>query len=303
MRRIAGSIVAATVAVLAMVVGGSDSSAAAPPAAAALSHRSSVIEIRGAVATPLHLSLDELAVYPRTTLPLQHLVGAPGSVTGTSVVEVISAAGPQFGAGKNPSTRAAVEVVGSLGRRVRFAYGEFDQGFGDHPALLVATDSRVDLVVPGDRTRLRSVIDVRSIELRVLPTEISTPPPGAVRITDGRRSVTLDARTLSRLPATTRTVEFTAGGVPQQHTETGPSLALVQLVAGFVPAPSTPVTATGADGYGAVVTNGEALLGGRPLLLGLVEDGVVLDRPRLVVDGDLKGGRYISEVVTLALSR
>jgi hypothetical protein len=41
------------------------------------------------------------------------------------------------------------------------------------------------------------------------------------------------------------------------------------------------------------------IVGGRPLILSLVEDGVSLVQPRLVTDGDVKGGRYVSDVVDL----
>jgi hypothetical protein len=65
--------------------------------------------------------------------------------------------------------------------------------------------------------------------------------------------------------------------------------------------PTLSVTAVGADGYVAVVTPAEAFTGNRPLLVSTVEDGVALARPCLVVDGDVKGGRYVSGVVRLAV--
>ena len=49
----------------------------------------------------------------------------------------------------------------------------------------------------------------------------------------------------------------------------------------------------------ATVTPGEQFPGGRPLQLSLNEDGVTLAQPRLVADGDLKGGRYVSGIVDL----
>jgi hypothetical protein len=38
-----------------------------------------------------------------------------------------------------------------------------------------------------------------------------------------------------------------------------------------------------------------------PLLVSLSEDGQALAQPRLVVDGDVKGGRYVSGVVDLVV--
>jgi hypothetical protein len=43
-------------------------------------------------------------------------------------------------------------------------------------------------------------------------------------------------------------------------------------------------------------TEREALAGGKPLLISLIEDGTALPEPRLVTDGDVKGGRYVSGV-------
>jgi hypothetical protein len=51
--------------------------------------------------------------------------------------------------------------------------------------------------------------------------------------------------------------------------------------------------------YVATVTPAEQLVGGRPLQLSLNEDGVALAQPRLVTDGDVHGGRYVSGVVDL----
>ena len=57
--------------------------------------------------------------------------------------------------------------------------------------------------------------------------------------------------------------------------------------------------AVGSDNYVATVTPAEGYAGGRPLLLSLVEDGVPLAQPRLVTDGDVKGGRYVSGMVDI----
>jgi hypothetical protein len=71
------------------------------------------------------------------------------------------------------------------------------------------------------------------------------------------------------------------------------------LVAGIRPAFNTWVAVVGSDNYVATVTPAEQFVGGRPLELSLVEDGVPLGRPRLVADGDIKGGRYVSDLVDI----
>jgi hypothetical protein len=73
----------------------------------------------------------------------------------------------------------------------------------------------------------------------------------------------------------------------------------VLAVAGVWPGFNQWVAAVGSDNYVATVTPAEQLVGGRPLQLSRVEDGVVLGQPRLVADGDVKGGRYVSDVVDL----
>ena len=66
---------------------------------------------------------------------------------------------------------------------------------------------------------------------------------------------------------------------------------------------TTWVAAVGSDGYVATVTSAEAWAGGRPLLISLAEDGTPLAAPRLVTDGDVKGGRYVSGVYDLVVGQ
>jgi hypothetical protein len=65
------------------------------------------------------------------------------------------------------------------------------------------------------------------------------------------------------------------------------------------------VLALGADGYSALVSYGEISpdFGNRGLLLSTTEDGAALARPRLVVPGDRRGGRYVTDVVELHVVR
>jgi solute:Na+ symporter, SSS family len=56
-----------------------------------------------------------------------------------------------------------------------------------------------------------------------------------------------------------------------------------------------------ADGHAALVSYGEISpdFGNRRILLATSEDGVALERPRLVVPGDVKGARYVSAVLII----
>jgi hypothetical protein len=83
--------------------------------------------------------------------------------------------------------------------------------------------------------------------------------------------------------------------------ETGPNLAAVLAAAHVRVERDTWVAAVGSDGYVAVVTPAEAVVGGRTLLLSTSEDGASLAQPRLVTGGDVKGGRYVSLVVDLVV--
>jgi len=98
-------------------------------------------------------------------------------------------------------------------------------------------------------------------------------------------------------------VSFQGPGGTQTHTEVGPALWEVLLLAGVIPTFNTWVAAVGSDNYTATVTVAEQLVGGRPLQLSLIEVGVTLAQPRLVTDRDVKGGRYVSDVVNIYAGR
>jgi hypothetical protein len=97
-------------------------------------------------------------------------------------------------------------------------------------------------------------------------------------------------------PAAGSPVEVIDG---RHHVTLGPSLLTVLAAARIWPTLNTWVAAVGLDNYVATVTPAEQLAGGRPLQLSLNEDGVALAQPRLVTDGDVKGGRYVSGAVDI----
>jgi hypothetical protein len=66
--------------------------------------------------------------------------------------------------------------------------------------------------------------------------------------------------------------------------------------------PTTTAAAIAGEGYVTTITPAEATAGRRPLLLSLVEDKLPLAQPRLVVDGDLAGGRYVTGVLRLEIT-
>lgn len=272
--------------------------------------RGAEVRVDGTVATPMSYSLAQLQALPQTTFSLpQH--GWRGSHTdayaGVAVEDLVNAAGPVLSNAKNALLRVTVTVTGRDRQGVTFALGELDPAFGDHPAYLaLSRDGRAlrapELAVPGDSTAARSLAPVDHVTVGVQnPAPTMPPTPGALTIeNDGMTSV-LPASTLAVLPAQTLQVTFQAGTSPQQHTETGPSLNAVLRAAHVRLDLNTWVAAVGSDGYVATVTPAEAWVGGGPLLISLAEDGQLLAQPRLVADGDVKGGRYVSGVVDLVI--
>jgi hypothetical protein len=109
-------------------------------------------------------------------------------------------------------------------------------------------------------------------------------------------------------------VTFQAGSSTQTHHYVGALLTDVLNAAQpqFDPAIKNDflrfwVEATGSDDYAAIVSWGEIdpNFGGRQVLLAYQEDGndLCAAGPRLVVPGDLRGGRYVSNIVKVKLGR
>ncbi|MGI3783881.1 MAG: hypothetical protein ACRYG2_24195 [Janthinobacterium lividum] len=269
-------------------------------------HGAEGLLVTGTVSTPMRYTSARLAGLTRTTLPDLRSPRRHAQVTGTLLEPLVIASSPVLPDVKNAALRVTLTVTGAHHEHVSLALGELAPGNGNHPALLVPSGARgqrhrgVDLVLPGDRGDGRTVHQVREVAVAVaapaLPTDV---PPGAVRVVSGRRSVTLGADVLATIPGETRTVAYQSGQGPQQHVETGPDLANVLRAARIHSTKTITVAAIATDGYVATVTPAEATSGRRPLLLSLTEDGTALERPRLVTDGDVSGGRDVSGVVVL----
>jgi len=120
------------------------------------------------------------------------------------------------------------------------------------------------------------------------------------------RSFTIDE--LRALPSETKSVTFESDSGSQSHIYVGATLDDVVSVADPIvdvsaknPTLSMAIRATGMDGYTVAVAWPEISPGftATPVLVAYTEDDQPLDRPRLVVPGDLKGGRYVSDLVEL----
>jgi hypothetical protein len=270
-----------------------------------------ILSVGGEVNTATQYTISQLAALPQTSATIG--VG-PRQVTVSGVLleTLVLAAGPKYPGTllnfKNELLRVTATVRGADHRAVTLALGELDPSFGNHPALLALAENghRVTggplLAVPRDGAPLREVWGVSSVTVGIataVATDTTPLPASPVEVIDGTRQVTLSAALLARVPARTLTVSFAGPSGLQTHTESGPPLPEVLWLAGVFPSLNTWVAAVGDDNYTATVTPAEQFVGGRPLLLSLKEDGTVLPQPRLVTDGDVKGGRYVSGVVDI----
>jgi hypothetical protein len=138
-------------------------------------------------------------------------------------------------------------------------------------------------------------------------------PPGEVRISGAvGKTGLIGLAQLAAMPSQTVSVEFGSSKGTERHTETG--TPLVGVIDGAGPATvaggkhdqlSFAVLVVGSDGYQVAISYGEMApeFGNHPVLLATAEDGRPLARPRLVVPGDVKGARYVTDVVALHVVR
>lgn len=125
---------------------------------------------------------------------------------------------------------------------------------------------------------------------------------------DNPTTLTLDD--LRGLPQSTEAVVFESSQGVQQHTYDGAALRdIVDAAAPSVdadaknPLLTVAIVGVGSDGYAATVAWGEISpdFAATDVLVAHTEDGVALEQPRLVVPGDVKGGRYVSDLVELRI--
>jgi hypothetical protein len=269
------------------------------------------VSVNGAVTTPATYTEAQLAAMPQTTFS----VTVPGSgatvpATGVSLESLVTTAQPSVDPTiKNGLLRVTVWVAGRFGTPVTFGEGELDPSFGNHPAYLALTVGghklrAPALLVPGDDQPIRDVPAVSTITVGVqspAPTPGFT--PGTLTVEQGSRVTTLTAAQLTALPPETLQASFLAGTTTTNVTEVGPSLDEVLRAAHVPLGVGTWVAGVGDDGYVAVVTPAEQWVGGKYLQVSLNENGGALSEPRLVVDGDIKGGRYVSGLVDLVVGQ
>jgi hypothetical protein len=140
--------------------------------------------------------------------------------------------------------------------------------------------------------------------------------PGSFAVTGNvRQPLQLSVADLAAMPdQQTVNATFAAGGAPESHVFTGPRLrdVLARAAPRFDPAVKNDklrhyVSVTASDGYQALVGYGELdpSFENKEILLAVTQDGASLagPGPRLVVPGDTAGGRYVSGVTGVVLTK
>ena len=296
--------------------------------------------VTGDVTAPATYNFSSLSALPSTTENVTYQSGGTTvntSFTGPTLWSLMNAVGlvtPPAPV-KNGVLLQYVLATGSDGYSALFSLGELNPNFGgSSPQVLVAnlqgtppaplgSTGFARVVAAKDNFGGRYVSNLDN--LRVGTAQVQTSMgggetsefslSGAVRTPGTYKLASLEA-----LPATRETVTFLSSGISVTETFIGASIWTLLTDAGIVTNPAIKndilnyyLQATGSDGYSAIFSVGEfdPMFGGSffsPDLIAyeMVVDGV--DEPlgangfaRIVVPGDSRGGRYVSNLVNLAV--
>ena len=294
---------------------------------------SSSVIVSGQVLAPGTFGLSGLQALPQTTRTESYTAaGSPvtDTFTGPTLWSLLNAAG---GIATNPAVKndvlqTYVIATGTDGYKAVIAAGEIAPNFGHKPDLVAISDSGGTLpgsagvarvTASGDVAGGRYVSNTASLQVGHGPTVAATGGGVSSSVTVGgsvSTPLSFNLAGLEALTPHTETVTYSAGGTPVTDTYTGALLWDVLSSAGIVTDPAIKndilrqaVVATGTDGYSVDFAAGELspAFGNEPILvaysdtdgqLGLVgADGFA----RLVVPGDIAGGRYVSNLASLTV--
>lgn len=300
----------------------------AAAAAQAPAAPSTQISLGGDVERGGVLTLADLQARPAVTQTVSFASGSGPQThvyTGASLWDVLGQAGIRTDpAVKNDILGKYVLATGTDGYRTVYAAGELHPGFGNRPALLayaetvdgasrpLADDGFARTTAPGDVRGGRYVSNVASLDVRdsgSTATGTGGGPSTRFSVTGAvAQTSVFDLSALRALPA----VQQTMGGT----TYTGvPLWSLLDGKVGLAPDPAVKndvlgmyVVATGSDAYQALFSLGELDpgFGNQPTLVAYEADGAPLSDngfARLVVPNDVRGGRAVSNLVSLEVFR
>ena len=290
------------------------------------------VYLAGAVADPGFYNIPD--VTPVTTETVTYkAAGVPVSDTysGATLWDLLNTAGGVTTTGaKNDILSKYVIATGWDGYTAIYSMGEIAPQFGNQPILIAASDTAGQLgqtgsdglsrvVVPGDIAGGRYVSDLVSLKVGSLPEPHPTEPGGiavAATVSGAIADPTIiTPETLSQLnQSQTETGTYLSGSRSVTDTYTGVSLWNLIQDAGLLTDPSIKndllnfaIVATGSDGYRAAFSLGEiapAFGNQRDIVAyadqnGQLGSGGSDGAMRIVVPGDVAGGRYVSNLTSL----
>ena len=287
--------------------------------------------LSGKITHPETVTLSTLQAFPPTTETTTYTAGTntvTGTFTGVPLWTLLN--DPSGGGGivttqgvKNDFLRDYVLATGSDGYRAVIAVGEIHPNFGNQADLVaysvngqpLGADGFARTVIPGDQFGGRYVSNLVSVQL--LASTSVQPGTGGGLSSQFSLSGTVNhpgnfnLSSLQAMPSVTENVTYQAGTSTVTGSFTGVSLWSFLTQAGIITDSTVKndilgkyLVATGSDGYKAVISLGEInpQFGGQQDLIaysfngqGLGADGFA----RLVVPGDIFGGRYVSNLVSL----
>lgn len=291
------------------------------------------IYLGGDIADPGFYNLPDLT--PVTTESVTYTAaGVPvrDTYSGTTLWNLLNTAGGVTTTStKNDILSKYVIATGSDGYTAVYSLGEIDPQFGNQPILVASSDTAGQLgphgsdglsriVVPGDIAGGRYVSDLVSLKVGSLPEPAPTGAGGIAASATLSGAVAdptiITPETLSRLTSQTltETATYLSGAGSVTDTYTGVSLWNLIQDAGLLTDPSIKndllnfaVVATGSDGYRAVFSLGEIdpAFGNQQDIVayadqkGQLGSGGSDGAMRIVVPGDVAGGRYVSNLASL----
>ena len=289
---------------------------------------STSVSVTGEVKTPTVFSLPGLQALPQATKSETYTsAGSPvtDTFTGPTLWNVIQAAGgiSTNSAVKNDLLNKYIITTGTDGYKSIISAGEIAPNFGHKQDLIAIQDTNNTLPHPNGVARVtassdkaggRYVSNLDNLTVASAPrhagigggTTSSFKVDGAVAT-----SLTFTLSSLEALTPHTETVTYMSGGTSVTDSYTGALLWDVLGKVGIETDPSIKndilrkiITVTGSDGYQVAFAAGELspMFGNEPILVAYADtDGQLgtsgLDGfARIVVPGDLAGGRYVSNL-------
>jgi len=281
--------------------------------------------VQGVVDRPSQVSVVDLKLQPGVTQTVTFNAGtAPQThtYTGANLYGVLQSYGVQTDATrKNDVLNRYVLATGSDGYKVVFALGELSPDFGNIPSIVAyaettngvsanlgSTDGPFRVTAPGDVKGGRYVSNLVRIDARTSGSTAAATGGGVSSSFAVSGAVntprTFDLAALQALPAVTQTVGGTAYTGVSLWTLLNTATGIKTEAGAKNPTLAMYAVATGSDGYKAMVSLGEidAGFGNRNAVVAYSINGAGLGAngvARLVVPGDVKLGRSVSNLVSI----